>query len=196
MKAFKPNPLPKGAKRNIYRAKCAWAWMILFVEWKRDEDGAAFHFDTPGFLHDTEKGELSRAQISKYSSEAQLRQHRRGCISVYFCKHFVRLLFWDRAGCVVSTPIDLSKSPYPFFHFLYRFIHLPASLQGYDTSAQLATPSEIKLLTSYKSDNQDLMAYCNHMLVSQLGHPIYKASLRLLYMTLRYLYDQCVFRSA
>lgn len=163
-------------KRMPYRGRCAWAWMKLFIEVKRTERTSGFKFTSPGFLNDGIDAELSRAQIAKYSSEIQLRQHRTHLFSLFICGMYARILRWDRTGAIVSEVIDLKKDWKVLYTFIYRFSKMSPSKQGYDTTAELATEDEIKKLRAYSSPNPSLMSFRDHMLYDLEGYPVYKVS--------------------
>ncbi|EKM52401.1 uncharacterized protein PHACADRAFT_149017, partial [Phanerochaete carnosa HHB-10118-sp] len=162
-------------RRRKFLAYCAWSWMVLFIECKRSEKNAAYHFSTPGFLRNTKEGEVSRAQIAKYAAEIQFRQHRTHLFSLYICDTKVRAQRWDRSGCTVTKPLDLKKDGRKFMDFLYRFGQLSEAQVGYDSTVKLATKIEIAKVLRYKSDNLILVQYRDFMAHSLNEYPIFKA---------------------
>ena len=168
--------LKQDRKRHI--ARCAWSWMMTFVECKCNEDSAPFFFTDNGkFLREGDAAAAGRAQVAKYASEIQLRQHRTHLFSMYFCGGYIRLMRWDCAGCVVSEPINLLERPADILNFIFRLSRLTMEQLGYDLTAIPATPKEIKILEEYQSPNAELMQYRNHMVLWQKEYPIYKASI-------------------
>lgn len=167
--------------RKPFVARCAWGWMMVFVECKwPDDKNAAFGFsDDREFLPSEWKAQLARAQVSKYASEIQGRQHRTHLISVYISGRRARLKRWDRAGCYVSEWIDLKTDYVKFANFVYRLGRLNSEQIGYDPTAVLATAADIKKIRDYKSPIRDLMEYRNHMLCSTYEFPIHKVSITL-----------------
>ena len=164
--------------RKTHVARCAWGWMMAFVECKETEGDSAFYFlHKSKFLRNTEAGYNAQAQIAKYAAEIQIRQHRTHVWSFYFAGPWVRIQRWDRAGCIVSQALDLREDATDFINFLYRFARLDHEGLGYDNSAVLATPKEINMLKNYKSENGALEWFRDHMLTSEMTFPIYKASL-------------------
>lgn len=167
-------------ERQKHMARCAWGWMMAFVECKEKGGDSAFYFSKTNkkLLRMEGKGATCRAQISKYAAEIQIRQHRTHVWSFYFCGSGVRLQRWDRAGCMVSEALDLQveQDKIAFITFLYRFARLTPEQLGYDSTAVLATPREVKTIREYASDIEALNTYKEHMLVSEEDFPIYKVS--------------------
>ena len=156
-------------------ARCMWGRIQAFVECKNKEVDAAFYFsDKSRFLRTTDNGELSQAQIAKYAAEIQIRQHRTHLWSFYFAGPYLRLQRWDRAGCMVSKAINFQDDPTELVNFLYRFARMTDEQLGYDPTAVLAMPKEIKLLVNYKSDNIWLRNYQQSILEVQEDFPLYK----------------------
>lgn len=178
--AYEFDKTKSNAKRSRKRhiARCAWSWMMTFVECKCKEDGSPFFFFSKDgeLLREGADAILGRAQIAKYASEIQLRQHRTHLFSMYFCRGYMRLLRWDRAGCIVSDPINLLENPEVLLNFIYRLARLSPEQLGYDASAAIATAKDVEKLEAYHSLNDDLMQYRNHMLLCQKEYPIHKGS--------------------
>ena len=175
----KDQKLDQPAYRRRYMAQYACAWAMAFVECKGKEEDSAFHFsDENMFLRNDSVGRRCRARMAEHAADIQVCQHRTHLWSFYFAGPRVRLQRWDRAGCMVSTALDIrdSKDATEFIHFLYRFVRLNPEQMGYDSAAIVATPKEIKMVQDYVSDNKYLKMYRDHMLVSEDEFPIYKAS--------------------
>lgn len=173
----KTDKAEQSSTRTSHAARCAWAWMMTFVECKESEGGSAFHFSQKKkFLRETDDGFQSQAQIAKYAAEIQIRQHRKHVWSFYFAGSWVRVQRWDRSGCMVSEALDLrvAEDKIAFINFLYRFASLAPEDLGYDTTSILATPKEIKMLKDYKSDNGALEWFRDHMVLSEVDFPIHK----------------------
>lgn len=164
-------------QRRKFLACCAWAWMGLFIECKRSEASAAYHFSTSGFLRNTKEGEVSRAQVAKYAAEIQFRQHRTHLFSLYMCDSKVRAQRWDRSGCTVTKPLDLKKDGKKFLDLLYRFGQLSETQLGHDPTVQLATKAEIAKILRYKSANPILEQYRDFMTHSLNEYPLVKVSI-------------------
>lgn len=168
-------------ERQKHMARCAWGWMMAFVECKEKGGDSAFYFSQANkkkLLRAEGNGPRCRAQIAKYAAEMQIRQHRTHVWSFYFCGSQVRLQRWDRAGCMVSEALDLNlqQDKIAFINFLYRFARLTPEQLGYDSTVTLATPREVKMIREYASDIEALNTYKEHMLVSEEDFPIYKVS--------------------
>lgn len=160
-------------------ARCAWAWMSSFVEVKNTAEAAGFHFGTRGeegdflFLRDSEDGKIARAQIIKYATEAMLRQHRTHYYSVYIAGMSARVFRWDRVGCLVTEPIDLSKDYKTFLNILHRLATAEDNY-GADSTVERTTAADILPIRLYTTDNQDLKDYREMILEDMSCYPIHK----------------------
>ena len=165
-------------------ARCAWAWTSSLVEVKNDEEFSAFHF-SPGtdragdqkFLKDSYEGRKARMQLIQHVIEVMSRQHRTHFYSFYISGVSARVSRWDRAGCLVSDPIDLKKDARQFLEILYR---LATSTDNYgtDETVKLATPEEIALVEAYDpGGNEYLQKYKYMMLDDRMHYPVYKVCL-------------------
>lgn len=164
---------------NPHVARCAWAWMIIPVEVKCEEEDSAYGFSFKGsgrntFLRDTDKGREARAQFAKYATELMLRQHRTHLFSLYMTGNGARFARWDRAGCIVSQPIDLRVDFRRFRNILYRLSRLSPSDLGFDETVELASDADIRELRSYIPTNPHLQEYRRIILRNQLLFPLYK----------------------
>lgn len=169
------NEIPE--ERRAHLVKCNWALIQAFVECKNKEGEAAFHFaDKKKFLRSSAEGAKSQAQIAKYAAEIQLRQHRTHVWSFYFAGPHLRIQRWDRSGCMVSTAINFQQDTVDLVNFVYRLSRASPDTLGYDTTAKLATPKEIKLITNFITDNVWLQRYKQYMLEFPEIFPVYKAS--------------------
>ena len=164
-----------GVSRTQNISKCIWGHIQAFVECNNKEVDAAFYFaDKSRFLRPTDNGELSQARIAKFATEIQVRQHRTHLWSFCFAGPYLRLQRWDRAGCMVSKAINFQEDPTELVNFLYRFARMTGEQLGYDVTAVLAIPKEIKMLANYKSDNFWLQNYQQSIMEAQEDFPIYK----------------------
>ncbi|KAI0086349.1 hypothetical protein BDY19DRAFT_995954 [Irpex rosettiformis] len=131
-----------------HTARVAWAWMTVAVEAKWDPCLSAFHFDDEQeFLMDTIEGERAEAQFAQYAAQTMVRQHRVFVFLIYVCQTKVRLARWDRAGCMVSAPINFETEPEKLLNFVYRLTLMSPKELGYSTVAVLATPEEVQQLS-------------------------------------------------
>ncbi|CAL1700736.1 unnamed protein product [Somion occarium] len=89
----------------------------------------------------------SRGQLISYATALLSRQHRVFAFSLHFFGRYVRILRWDRSGCVVSEAIDYQQDPDGLAEFFWRYSHLTPEQRGFDTSAVRATKGEEALLS-------------------------------------------------
>ena len=138
-------------ERRLHSGRTAWAWISTLIEVKTHKDAAPFECIDGKWVpaNRTSKGISARAQMVKYAAEVQLRQHRKFVFTVFIWQDQAWLMRWDRAGAIVSTPINYIQDPAPLLNFFYRFARLSPSMQGYDTSASLASEREVELFKSY-----------------------------------------------
>ncbi|EKM57668.1 uncharacterized protein PHACADRAFT_115930 [Phanerochaete carnosa HHB-10118-sp] len=167
-------------------ARCAWAWMIIALEVKCKDEDAGYGFEVMStdtdsraripLLRDTPKGRQSRAQFVKYACEIMQRQHRTHVYSIYIASSAVRFFRFDRAGCVVSAPIDLQSQFTLFRDITYRLLNLSPKDQGFDGTVSLASPDLLRTLRACRPKGkpaleqfiQDYLTPDKHL------YPIYK----------------------
>ncbi|KAI0692379.1 hypothetical protein BC835DRAFT_1520955 [Cytidiella melzeri] len=75
-----------------------------------------------------------------------VRQHRVFAFIIYISDDKARLTRWDRAGGIVSTPIDLKKNPEQLLNFVYRLALMSRAELGEDPTVELATEDEVQKL--------------------------------------------------
>ena len=136
------------------RAETCFAWTVLLLEAKWEKP-AAFGFplaDRPDervdLLPGGEAESKALARHVAHVAEVFSRQHRCHVFSIYLNQQAARLLYWDRAGAVVTEPIDIStdQGARQLSEFIYFTSLMDDAALGYDPSAKLATPAEIKML--------------------------------------------------
>ncbi|KAH9932697.1 uncharacterized protein BXZ73DRAFT_26216, partial [Epithele typhae] len=84
-------------------------------------------------------------QHMSYVGEVFARQPRIFVFSVALHGSRSRLLFWDRAGCVVSESFDIRKDPDILCEFLWRFSDKGDLGRGHDVTVQPALSAEEEL---------------------------------------------------
>ncbi|KAF9260641.1 hypothetical protein L218DRAFT_946590 [Marasmius fiardii PR-910] len=88
----------------------------------------------PRFERDSEQGGSTRGRITMYGIAQLAEQHRTHCFSVVIVERYARLIWWNRAGAVVTPRFDYFQD-----ESLAKFFHLYASaapdVRGLDTSA-------------------------------------------------------------
>jgi hypothetical protein len=171
-------------ERRPYVAQPAWPWVVLAAEVKRMEGESGFHFSTEGFLRESIVGIQARVQQNIYALEIQNRQHRTHAFTFLIAGKYARLFRWDRAGCLVSKPINLMSEPQHLLNFIYRLSRGGRTMQGFDPTATLASKAEIDQLRAYKPANWYLQGYRALMLhpESMELFPIHKVCSYTLYL--------------
>ena len=166
--------------RIPYIKRVAWAWVVLAVEIKTNE--AETH-SNPEANNEDYYGSISCSattsrsacgQHARYARQIQNCQHRTHTVTLSVAEDGARFHRWDCSGCVVSTPISLVKDRDLFLNCLYRIARGGRDLQGYDPTAQLASPRDLAPLKAYTPGNRFLTGYHRHMLDYQEDYPVYK----------------------
>ena len=156
-------------------ARNAWAWMTTGVEVKSEADRSAFYFDKNGpLLRNTVEGKKSQVQFAKYATELMVRQHRTFVFLIYILNGAARITRWDRAGCIASTPIDLTKEPEQLLNFIHRLALMSDEELGFDTTAVLASQEEVEELKRLRHRNPYAAKRAETILSNQVLYPIYK----------------------
>jgi hypothetical protein len=168
--------------RRPYMARTAWAWIGIPLEAKVKDSAFLFSTKQPRALRSFSKeGLRARVQHATQVAEIFLRQHRTHVFSLYVYRRFARILRWDRAGIIVTEPINVVTEPQKLLTFIYRYAKLSREAQGYDTSAKLATAKELKILDDYIPVNDDEHRVVADMKRDKTFNPVYKV--RMCYTT-------------
>lgn len=155
-----------------HKARTAWAWMAVGVEVQPDQERSAFYFEKDGkLMHDTVEGVKAQARFSSYSSEVFIRQHRVFHLVIYICGDRARLARCDRCGCLVSTHVPLRD----ILTFVYRLALMSDEELGYDTTAELASEDEVKVLDDVQPLNPYAKRCADNVREDVVFYPIYKA---------------------
>lgn len=76
-------------------------------------------------------------------------QHRRHVFTLFIQDREMRFALWDRAGVLLSEPVDYLDNPDSLFKFLSGFMNANFVSQGYDETATLASPEQVRALERY-----------------------------------------------
>ncbi|KAI0690793.1 hypothetical protein BC835DRAFT_160717 [Cytidiella melzeri] len=165
-------------QENPHVARAAWAWMKVGLKVEgRDQESAFRSTESGPFLRDTGDGREAQAQLAEHASQLMVRQHRVFAFIIYISNGKARLTRWDRAGCIVSTPIDLKKNPEQLLNFVYRLALMPRAELGEDPTVELATEEEVqKLRDDYELKNPYAIARAKDILDNEVLYPIYKVA--------------------
>ncbi|KZT68389.1 hypothetical protein DAEQUDRAFT_757614 [Daedalea quercina L-15889] len=141
-----------------------WAWVSSFVSVKATEDTRSFKFDyedgrsddaetsqstggdngieparDPGKLPDGTvfSADSALEQMADYASKIFQRQHRLNFFALVVFKAQARVVRWDRAGAIVSTPIDFERDPSLLHQVIWRYACLNQEQHGFQASSWL-----------------------------------------------------------
>lgn len=159
--------------RRAHLAAVAWPWMLSTIEIAKSDSQSAF--GSGGTLCETGTTTF-RTSTYRFVTRVFKCQQRQHLFTVHISGQLARLARWDRAGCVITEPIDLRGCPELLLDFVYRLARASRAQQGYDPHAQLATPDEVDKLKEYKTENKWLKEYHESILKAIAEYPIYKAS--------------------
>ncbi|KAJ2914720.1 hypothetical protein MD484_g5701, partial [Candolleomyces efflorescens] len=100
--------------------------------------------DAPFFSKGKDAKEVRR-RIATLLAEQMNRQWRTFAFFILITDPYVYLIRADRAGLIVSAPIDFRTEPKNFLKFLWRYNFLSAEERGMDLTVRLATSEEAEL---------------------------------------------------
>lgn len=162
------------APRGPYRARVTWAWLDCIGEVKNKLDWSGYHFNGEALLNQTKHGVKARAGIASFAAEIMYRQHRTHVFMFYVCQTKARLMRWDRAGLIISEPIDLLTYPEDFLKFFCAMAKMTREELGYDTTATLASEAEIKMFKNLHLSNKHADKMRKLAISKPTQYPIYK----------------------
>ena len=166
-----PNVDPNHRMKS-YVAYMRYARVGIMVEAKWNSN-SAFSFKEHEFL--LPNGAGARAQHFLHAAEVFRASHRHHLFSIYVVKRAARLVYFDRAGMVVSKPLDLTKEEgkRSLCKFVFSVAQMKRAPLGFDTSAELATDEDIKRIPP--NPLNDYFSLCRNEMITEKDHfPIYK----------------------
>lgn len=117
----------------------------LWMEFKPDDTYDPFIDEGQTFLRHSKQRDSCRGQLVSYATELCSRQHRLFAFSIFLGDPWVRLIFWDRAGAVVTERFNFREDGNPLAEFFWRFAHLSDEDRGMDPTVSLATAEEANI---------------------------------------------------
>jgi Fungal protein kinase len=81
-------------------------------------------------------------QICSYATAHAAAHFRIHLFSLLVFPQYARLLFWDRAGVIVTHQIDLKKHASVLAEFFWRYQHMSRTQRGYDDSIEEISDAE------------------------------------------------------
>ena len=88
---------------------------------------------------------LTLGQLAHYAAELFSHQHRTHAFQLFIVANFFRVLYWDRAGCIVSDRVDYEKQPQLLADFIWWYNHLSPTQRGWDSTVSEPLPEEVHL---------------------------------------------------
>ncbi|KAH9932195.1 uncharacterized protein B0H18DRAFT_49889 [Fomitopsis serialis] len=93
-------------------------------------------------------------QQAEYVAKLFRRQPRLYCFTMLVFKGQARVVRWDRAGAIVSTPIDFEKDPSLFHRVIWRYACMTEAQRGFDPTVRRATKEEVKQMRDCRPPNE------------------------------------------
>ena len=87
----------------------------------------------------------NRGQLAQYASELLNHQHRTHTFQIFVVQDFVRFIYWDRAGAVVSAKFNYVEEPTTLAEFFWRYNHMSAERRGWDASVSEPSDADVEL---------------------------------------------------
>ncbi|KAH9936629.1 uncharacterized protein B0H18DRAFT_327917 [Fomitopsis serialis] len=110
----------------------------------------------PSFLClDNEGARQTMGQMCQQVSKILRRQFLSCLFTVFTCRDYAWLLYWDRAGLVVSKPFNFVQQPRLFHNFFYRFACMTDMQRGFDPTVTRATEEDVELMRSHNKFDSD-----------------------------------------
>ena len=122
-------------------------------------------------------GKRTLGQMTEYVSKLFRRQHRTHCFTLFVYNGQARIIRWDRAGAVVSTPINFAKDPTLFHQLVWRYACMNQVQRGFDPTVVRATRQETRAMRDCQAPSDWADRYRNGA-IDQPGWPMYKITLR------------------
>ncbi|TFY54577.1 hypothetical protein EVJ58_g8777 [Rhodofomes roseus] len=168
------------ADADTFQAQTRWAWISLWVEVKTAHNDCPFEMQNPtedNFLRGGDGAAMTLGQMAEYTAKIFRRQHRTHCFSLSVYRGRARMMRWDRAGAIVSTPIDFVANQSLIHTVFWRYASMDQKQRGFDPTVIPATPQEIEEMRTCPAPTEWVNA-CRRASLDQPGWPIYKILMR------------------
>lgn len=158
------------------KARAVFTVADLLTELESDPAASAFSMnDHSPLLATSKRGKITQSRLVEYASQAMLSQHRCFIFMVYIVRTKARLIRWDRAGAIVSKPIDLETKPLLLLNFFARLSSLSSEGRGRDPTVIPASPADIDAFLTYAKTQTGWVKKAIDDIVGQLPTwPLYK----------------------
>ncbi|KAH9936638.1 uncharacterized protein B0H18DRAFT_1206888 [Fomitopsis serialis] len=131
---------------------------------------------TPSSLRqDAISSQQTMGQMCQYVYKILRRQFLSCLFTVFTCRDYAWLLYWDRAGVIVSEPFNFVQQPRFLQNFFYRFACMDVIQRGGDPTVTRATEDEVELMHSHDRFDSDWHRTQFKATLAP-GWPIYKVS--------------------
>ncbi|KAF9479143.1 hypothetical protein BDN70DRAFT_709875 [Pholiota conissans] len=107
----------------------------------RDLTNSEQEEDNKDFVRRTTKAKETAGQLTSYAVAQFAAQFRTHLFSVLILKNKARLIYWDRAGAVVTQLFDLTEKY--LAQFVWRYTRSTDKIRGMDTTVTKPTAQEI-----------------------------------------------------
>ncbi|KAI0667177.1 hypothetical protein C8Q78DRAFT_1175813, partial [Trametes maxima] len=140
-----------------------WAHIRLYIQFKKG--GTAldpFDDDNPDYPEaSADRRVAARAQLTAYTHNVFLYQHRDALYSLFVNGREFRILRWDQSGVIATKKHDYVKDPRPLLEFIAYFESLSDVQQGIDCTAVLlgSKSKAYKLMDDFAQANQSDMPH-------------------------------------
>ena len=142
------------ARRRPWIGRRSWPDVIVPIEVKEDHDHSAFEFTSnngAAFIRShSQKGVEAFGQISECISKVFAHQQRTHLYLLYIYRNKARILYYDRAGAIVSKWFRYGARNRPDLHrFVWRLAGMSKAERGLDPTASYASKDEITKMRAY-----------------------------------------------
>ncbi|EPS95080.1 hypothetical protein FOMPIDRAFT_1133186, partial [Fomitopsis schrenkii] len=129
-------------------------------------------------LRCSQEAQQSLRQTTQYVLEVFKRQHRLHLLTLYVFAGQARIIRWDRAGAIISTPFDFEKDPALLYRVIWRYAAMTRVQRGHDPSAVLATKDEIEEMRAFQcKPHESRLARARDNALDKPGWPVYKVTM-------------------
>ena len=132
-KAIKPDITYYNSVRfNLERADIESAELMVEAKYSEQNDPFKDSPDDKDFLCDNDRARRTLGQVTSYATAHLAAQFRTHIFSILLFRKSARLMWWDRAGVIVSERIPLNESK--LTQFFWRFSNATAEDRGHDST--------------------------------------------------------------
>ncbi|KAA1477817.1 hypothetical protein DENSPDRAFT_624357 [Dentipellis sp. KUC8613] len=144
---------PPQSPKFTYTARTAWSRILFYITITSSCTNEPFsQFRTPKLPLEINNSSPARTHMLRCAGEVQLRQHRVFVLGACIHRRHVRFLRWDRAGALVSDPVDYVEDPAVPLRFFWCLAVADRRMRwGFDETAVVAARGEVELLEALRA---------------------------------------------